>query len=148
MKVILLQDVKKVGKKGEMVTVADGYGQNFLIKNRLAVPATEHGKEILENQKKEAQLLELKKKSEAEALKERLKDITLEFKLATGKDGRTFGSVSTKQIAEALEEVCGEKIDKRKIIHEGSISSLGVTKVNIELYKGVIGTVHVHLGEK
>ena len=148
MKVILLQDVKKVGKKGEMVNVADGYGQNFLIKNRLAVPATEHGKEILARQKEEARLLELKKKEEAEILKKRLKDITLEFKIATGKDGRTFGSVSTKQIAEALEEVYDIKIDKRKIIRDGSIASLGVTKVNIELYKGIIGTVNVHLGEK
>ncbi len=73
MKVILLQDVKKVGKKGEMVNVADGYGQNFLIKNRLAVPATEHGKEILARQKEEARLLELKKKEEAEILRWNLK---------------------------------------------------------------------------
>ena len=93
MKVILLQDVKKVGKKGDIVKVADGYGQNFLIKNNLAILATEHGKQMVAKEKEEQRLLELEKKKEAEKLKETIESITLEFPISSGKDGRTFGSI-------------------------------------------------------
>lgn len=148
MKVILLQDVKKVGKKGDIVKVADGYGQNFLIKNNLAILATEHGKQMVAKEKEEQRLLELEKKKEAEKLKETIESITLEFPISSGKDGRTFGSVSTKNIAEELMKKHGIKIDKRKFINAHPIQTLGYTKLNIELYKGVIATIKVHLHEK
>ena len=94
MKVILLQDVKKVGKKNDIVNVADGYGQNFLIKNNLAVLATEHGKKMVAQTKEKERLEELENKKKAEELKEKIESLTLEFKLSSGKDGKTFGSIS------------------------------------------------------
>lgn len=148
MKVILTQDVKKVGKKGEIVNVADGYGQNFLIKNKLAVLATTHGKEIVAKNKEKERLQDLENKKKAEELKELLENLTLEFKLSSGKDGKTFGSISTKNIAEELLKTHDIKIDKRKFINARPIQALGYTNLKIELYKDVIATIKVHLSEK
>lgn len=148
MKVILLQDVKKVGKKGEIVNVADGYGQNFLIKNKLAVLATNSGKEKVAQQKEQERLQDLENKKKAEELKEVIEKFTLEFKLSSGKDGKTFGSVSTKNIVEELNKTHGIKVDKRKFIDARPIQALGYTNMKIELYKGVIATIKVHLSEK
>ena len=148
MKVILTQDVKKVGKKGDIVNVSDGYGQNFLIKNKLAVLATEHGKEIVAHNKEQERLQDLENKKKAEELKETLENITLEFALSSGKDGKTFGSVSTKNVAEELLKTHDIKIDKRKFINARPIQALGYTNLKIELYKDVIATIKVHLKEK
>ena len=148
MKVILTQDVQKVGKKGDIVNVADGYGQNFLIKNKLAVLATEHGKEIVAHNKEQERLQDLENKKKAEELKETLENITLEFALSSGKDGKTFGSVSTKNVAEELLKTHDIKIDKRKFINARPIQALGYTNLKIELYKDVIATIKVHLKEK
>ena len=148
MKVILTQDVKKVRKKGDIVNVADGYGQNFLIKNKLAVLATEHGKEIVAHNKEQERLQDLENKKKAEELKETLENITLEFALSSGKDGKTFGSVSTKNVAEELLKTHDIKIDKRKFINARPIQALGYTNLKIELYKDVIATIKVHLKEK
>lgn len=148
MKVILLQDVKKVGKKGEIVTVADGYGQNFLIKNKLAVLATATGQEKVAQRKEEERLLDIENRKKAEELKAELEKITLEFKLSSGKDGRTFGSVSTKNVVEELSKTYNIKVDKRKFIEARPIQALGYTNLKIELYKGVIATIKVHLSEK
>lgn len=148
MKVILTQDVKKVGKKGDIVNVADGYGQNFLIKNGYAVLATEHGRERVAQDKEQQRLQDLENKKKAEELKEVLEKITLEFKLSSGKDGKTFGSISTKNIVEELLKTHDIKVDKRKFINARPIQSLGYTKLKIELYKDVIATINVHLSEK
>lgn len=148
MKVILTQDVKKVGKKGEIVNVADGYGKNFLIKNNLAVLATAYGKEVIAKNKEEARLQDLENRKKAEELKATLENMTLEFKLSSGKDGKTFGSVSTKNVAEELLKKYDIKIDKRKFINARPIQALGYTNLKIELYKDVIATIKVHLSEK
>ena len=148
MKVILLSDVKKVGKKGDIVNVADGYGQNFLIKNKLAVLATETGKNIVAQDKENQRLQDLENKKKAEELKAVLEALTLEFYLSSGKDGRTFGSVSTKNIVEELSKKHNIKVDKRKFINAHPIQSLGYTQLKIELYKDVIATIKVHLQEK
>ncbi|MCD7893974.1 MAG: 50S ribosomal protein L9 [Erysipelotrichaceae bacterium] len=148
MKVILLKDVNKVGKKGEIVKVADGYGQNYLIKNKLAVLATEYGKELVDKEKKEQLEIEKQKKIDAEELKKTLENIVLEFQLSSGKDGKTFGSISTKNICEKLSKEYNIKVDKRKFIDAFRIQSLGYTNLKIELYKGVIATIRVHTIEK
>lgn len=148
MKVILKQDVKKVGKKGEIVTVADGYGQNFLIKNGLAILATSYGKEIVAKQEEEARLQDIENKKNAEELKKVIEGLTLEFKLKSGKDGRTFGSISTKNVVEEMMKVHDIKLDKRKFIDARPIQALGYTHLKVELYKGVVATVKVHLTEK
>ena len=148
MKVVLLEDVRKVGKKGDVVNVSDGYGQNFLIKNKLAVKETAGAKKILEQQKEEARLQDIENKKNAEALKEKIEGITLEFVLKSGKDGKTFGSVSTKQIVEQLRDKYDIKIDKRKFVDAHPIGALGYTKLKVELYKGIIATINVHLKEQ
>lgn len=148
MKVILLEDVKKVGKKGEIVNVADGYGQNFLIKNNLAVIANAKGRAILDQQKKEVELQEEVKKEEAMEISRKLEKITLEFALSSGKDGRVFGSISTKQIVAELLKGYDIKVDKRKIKLDQPINTLGMNKVKVELYRNVIGEINVHISEK
>ena len=148
MKVILLEDVKKVGKKGDIVNVADGYGQNFLIKNNLAVIANAKGRAILDQQKKEVELQEEAKKEEAMEILRKLEKITLEFALSSGKDGRVFGSISTKQIVAELLKDYDIKVDKRKIKLDQPINTLGMNKVKVELYKNVIGEIKVHISEK
>jgi len=148
MKVILLQDVKKVGKKGEMVTVADGYGQNFLIKNKLAVMATEHSKEILKKEQAKKAELEKEKEIKAQELKEKMKEIVLEFKLSGGTNGRVYGAVSNKAVVDEMKKTHGIEIDKRKFIDFNPIQALGYTVVKVELYKGVIAEFKVHTSEK
>lgn len=148
MKVILLEDVKKVGKKGDIVNVADGYGQNFLIKNNLAVIANAKGRAILDQQKKEVELQEEVKKDEAMEISRKLEKITLEFALSSGKDGRVFGSISTKQIVAELLKGYDIKVDKRKIKLDQPINTLGMNKVKVELYRNVIGEINVHISEK
>lgn len=148
MKVILLQDVRKLGKKGDIVKVADGYGQNYLIKNKLAVLETDATRKVVENKKQLAHEEDLKKQDEARQLAKRLEEMTLEFSLKSGKDGKTFGSVSTKQIVEQLREKYDIKIDKRKFIDAHPIGALGYTKLKVDLYKGIIATITVHLKEQ
>ena len=148
MKVILLSDVKNLGKKGDIVKVADGYGRNFLIRQHLAVKEKKKSMEILDEQKLQESLEEKQLEANAEAIKQRLAKLTLEFKVKTGKDGRVFGSVSTKQIAEQLMQKYEIKIDKRKVLDNTAIASLGYTDVKIDLYKNkVIGVIRVHLSE-
>ena len=146
MKVILLSDVKKVGKKGEIKEVADGYARNFLISRGLAVMASEGANKVLAKQNKEKEKQEQIAKEEAIKLKEELSKIELDFKVKA-KEGRVSGSVSTKEIAEELKKK-GIEIDKRKIIDNEPITSLGYSNIKIELYKGVIGTIKVRLIEE
>ena len=146
MKVILLEDVKKVGKKGDIVDVSDGYAKNFLFNKKLAVMATKKSMEILDEEHLQHDLEEKQREADAVALKEQLAKITLEFHVKTGEGGRVFGSVSTKQIVEQLREKHGIKVEKRKVLDNSSISSLGYTDVKIDLYKNkVIGVIRVHV---
>lgn len=146
MKVILLSDVKKVGKKGEIVEVSDGYGRNLLLNKKLAVLATKKSMEILDEQNLQHDLEEKQKEADAQALKQKLTKITLEFHVKTGEGGRVFGSVSTKQIVEQLQRVHAIKIEKRKFIDTDAITSLGYTDVKVDLYKNkVIGVIRVHV---
>lgn len=141
MKVILKSDVKKVGKKGDIVDVSDGYGRNFLIARGLAVPSTEKSREILAIQKEEEKAEDARKRQEAEELAKEIEKMKFEFYVNSGAEGRVFGSVSTKQIVEELRKK-NINIDKKKILDTAPIVSLGVTKVRVELYKGVIATIN------
>ena len=145
MKIILIEDVKNVGKKGELKEVADGYARNFLIRNRLAVEATTHSKAILEQQKQDKIDQEIEDIKKAEVLKEKLTTITLVFPVKTGEGGKVFGSISSKQIAEELVKKHQITIDKRKILDNGPFNDLGYSDIRIELHKKVIGTIKIHL---
>lgn len=152
MKVILTQDVKKVGKKGETVEVSDGYGSNFLIPRGLAVPSTVSSQKELARNNAEEEKRQIALKKEAEEVAERLKALTVEFRVKVGKDGKMFGTVSTKEIAEALLAQHGIAVDKRKFLDKTPANVLGYTKLRIELYKGsqgqVVGVVNVHISEE
>ena len=145
MKVILLEDVKNVGKKDQIIEVADGYARNFLIRGHLAVQATKTSQGILDNQKLQDDLKEKQKFADAEALKAKLATVKLTFQVKAGADGKVFGSVSSKQIAENLQKNYGIVIDKRKIVDNGPINTLGLSHIKIELYKNVIAEIIIHL---
>lgn len=145
MKVILLADVKKVGKKDQTVEVSDGYAQNYLFPRRLAVQVTKKSVEVLADQQEQARQIEAAKRAEAQELAAKLKDITVEFKVKTGKEGKLFGNISTKQIEEELLKQFKITIDKKKFIDKGPLNILGYHHLKIELFKGVIGTINVHL---
>ena len=148
MKVILLKDVKNVGKKDEVKEVSDGYARNFLIKNKMAVAYTKGSVKVLDHQLEEKKLHEEDLKKQAEKIAEELKTTPVEFMLNTGNDGQAFGSVSSKQIAEALNKK-GIIVDKRKIHMDIPVSSIGTTRVKVDLYKGqVIGEIVVQVRPK
>ena len=148
MKVILLKDVKKLGKKDQIVVVSDGYASNYLFPNKLAVPVTNKSKEILDKQQLDARIAMENAKKEAELLKEKLKDIVVVFKSKVGKDGKMFGSISSKQIEEEMFKQHNIKIDRRKFIDKEPLNSLGMYRIQIELFKGVIGVINVHIVEE
>ena len=144
MKVILLKDVKGQGKRHEIIEVKDGYGNNFLIKKGLGVLATEDSikrlkKDVKAEEDNEASLVALAKKN-----KEAIEKLTLEFSLKAGAGDKVFGTVSPKQIAEALKEK-GFDVDKKKIMIDAPIQSLGFHKVKIELHKNVIAEAKVEI---
>lgn len=148
MEVILLVDVKNVGKKNQTVNVSDGYANNFLLKRKLAVPVSKKSVEILENQKENARIAEENAKKEAQELAKRLETITLEFTAKVGKDSKLFGSISLKQVEEEMKAKHNITIDKRKFLDKGPLDMLGIYILRIELYKGVIGEVKVHISGK
>lgn len=148
MKVILLQDVKKIGKKDEIVDVADGYARNYLIPNKLAVTASSKGKQILKEEKQDRQEIHNKKIEEAQEIAKQLEDIILEFDIKTGKDGRVFGSISTKQIENALNKKHDIKLDRRKFKPNTPLTSIGLNKIEAGIYDKVTGTLTVKLNAK
>lgn len=147
MEVILLKDVKGIGKKGETKTVNDGYANNFLIPKKLAIKKTEGSVLFLEKENENERLETEKKKAEALKTKEELKSIVLEFKRKPQADGRMAGNVSTKEVEELLKSQYKISIDKRKFVEKYPINAFGYTNLKIELFKGVIGEIRVHVSE-
>lgn len=148
MKVIFTQDVKGKGKKGEVKDVPVGYANNFLIKNNYAVEATPGNLKKLGQQNKRIEKDKQQELDDAKALKAQLEDLEVEVTAKSGESGKLFGSVSTKQIAEALHKQHGIKIDKRKMELSHGIQALGYTNVPVKLHKDVEGVIRVHTVEK
>ncbi len=152
MKIILLTDVKGVGKKGQTIDAKDGFAMNYLIPRKLAVISTDTNQKILAKNNAEEEARQQALKKEAQELAKRLENINVEFKAKVGSDGRMFGSISPKQIEEGLQKQWGITIDKRKFVDKYPANALGYTRLKIELYKGsageVIGTVNVHISEE
>ena len=147
MKVILLKDVKGIGKKQDIVNVKDGYGANYLIPNKLAVMYSERGQEILDVQKKkQADDIE-RMKAEAREVSKKLENIVVEFNAKGSGNGRMFGTISTKQISEELKNKHGIEIDKRKFVDKTPVDHFGYSKLTIELYKGITGVVTILVNE-
>lgn len=144
MKVIFIKDLKGQGKKGEIKTVKDGYGQNFLIKNGYAVIASVGNLKQLQTQNLKKEIQEQTLIKESEELKQKIEKVTLKFKVKTGTMDQVFGSISTKQIVTELKKH-GFNIDKKQVILDNPLSCLGFHNVKIELHKKVNAILKVEL---
>ncbi len=147
MKVILKQDVKSQGKKGDLINVSDGYANNFLLPKGLAIPATKQALNELEGKKGAEQYKRNMEEQKAQNIAERMKDIKVSLKAKAGKEGKLFGSVTSKDVADALKAQFNITVDKRKIDLPDGIKTCGIRDVNVTLYTGVIGTFKVEVTE-
>lgn len=148
MKVILLADVKDHGKKGELVNVSDGYARNFLFPKKLAKEANAQAMNELKNAEAAKAF---KIQTETEAAKksaERLKDQTIQIAAKAGKEGRLFGSVTAKEVAEEIKRQYNVLVDKRKITLDGEIKQFGTYNCEVKLYTGVSTTMKVVVSEQ
>ncbi len=143
MEVILLKDVKGTGKTGEIHKVSPGYAQNYLIKNGLAKEATAGAKKALKAKKKAEQRDEAQMLEEAKKQKEILEENPVEVYEKASEDGRLFGSITTKKIADAIEEQLDIKVDKRKITQKMPMRSLGSQTVEVKLHNQVTASLTV-----
>ena len=144
MKVILQQDVKGKGKKGELVNVSDGYARNFLLPKKLAVQATNENLAVMKQQEKEKQKKLERDKAKANEISEKLGDVLVKISARGGGDGgKLFGSITTKEISEELHKQHGIEIEKNKIIQEEPIKSFGSYEVKCKLGFEIIGIIHV-----
>lgn len=148
MKVILLQDVKSQGKKGDIIEVSEGYARNMLIKKKLGVEATPETLNNLKLQNRHEEKVAAENLADAQALAKEVAEWLVETKIKTGEGGRTFGSVSSKEIAQAITKQYGKTIDKKKIQLEEAIRSLGTHEVKVKLHPQVTATLRVHVGEE
>lgn len=148
MKVILLADVKGQGKKDQIIEVSDGYARNFLIARKLAAPAD--AKALNEAKSKEAAKLHKieVERAEAKALAEKLTGLTVKLTENSGADGKLYGSVTSKDIADALEQQFGIVIDKRKIVMPDAIKAYGSYSVDVKLYNDVSGKINFVVSDK
>ena len=147
MKVILLQDVKSLGKKGEIVNVSDGYARNMILPKKLGVEATAKNMNDLKLQNQHADKVAQEQLDAAKQMAEEIKDKVVEVKIKAGEGGRTFGSVSTKEIATAIKQQWGVDIDKKKMLLPEPIKCLGTTEVPVKLHPKVTGTIRVKVTE-
>ena len=147
MEVILLADVKALGKKGELVNVSDGYAKNFLFKKKLGIEATAKNINDLKLQKKHEEKVAQEKLDDAKAFAEELKEKSITVSIKTGSGGRSFGSVSTKELAAAAKEQLGYELDKKKMVLPEPIKSPGIFDLPIKLHPKVLGSLKVIVQE-
>ena len=147
MEIILLQDIEKLGKRGEVVNVRKGYGRNFLLPHKLALPATDENRTALEFEKRRAAERKERSKEEALKLSDELAKLKLRLEVKVGEKGKIFGSVTAKNLAEALNER-GITVDRRQIHLPQPIRSLGIHSVTVELHPEVKPAVEVDVVKK
>ena len=141
MKVILLQNVKALGKKDDVVEVAEGYAANFLLPRKLAIRADNQAINDLKGKEESKRFKIEEERKAAKAIAERLASITVKIRSASGADGRLYGAVTSKDVAEALAKDFGITVDKRKIEMSDNIKSYGSYTLNVKLYEGVVGKI-------
>ena len=147
MKVILLEDVKSLGKKGEVVNVSDGYARKFIFKKNLGLEANGKNLNDLKLQKQNEEKVAQEHLEAAQELAKKLEAAKVELKIKTGEGGRTFGSVSSKEIAIAVKEQLGYDLDKKKIQIKEAIRTPGMHLVPVKLHQKVTAELKVHVGE-
>ena len=137
MKVILLEDVKSQGKKGDIIEVSDGYARNMLIPKKLGVEATPKNLNDLKLNKAHDAKVAAEELAEAQALGAKLKDSSIKMSLKAGEGGKVFGSIAAKEISEAVKSQLGLDVDKKKLQMSGPIKTIGETEVNVRLHTQV-----------
>lgn len=147
MKVILLEDVKKLGKEGDIVEVSPGYARNFLLSKGLGQEATPKNLNDHKLKKQRERELEAETVRNAEEMRDRLQNIVLPMSIRVGGGGKSFGSISTKEIQEALKEAFGIDLDKKRLSIDGAIKTLGRHEVQVALYKEIKGKFIVEVKE-
>ena len=147
MKVILRQDVKGQGKKGQLVDVSDGYARNFLLPKKLAVIATAENLNTMKQQEKARKAQQAAEKAEAEALSKKLESLTVKVAAKAGEGGRLFGAVTAKEISECLAQQHGLNIAKTKLVLDEPIKACGGYKIKAKLGYEIVGTVNVMVVE-
>ena len=147
MEVVLLEDVKALGKKGQIVKVNDGYARNFILPKKLGVEATPKNLNDLKLQKANAAKVAAEQLAAAKELAEKLADLSVTVSIKAGEGGRAFGSVSGKEIAQAAKEQLNMDIDKKKLVLPEPLKTFGTHQVSIKLHKDVTGTLAVKVVE-
>lgn len=147
MKVILQQDVRGQGKKGQLVDVSDGYARNFLLPKKLAVIATAENLNTMKQQEKARKAQQAAEKAEAEALAKKLESLTVKVTAKAGEGGRLFGAVTAKEISECLAQQHGLNIAKAKLVLDEPIKACGGYKIKAKLGYEIVGTVNVMVVE-
>ena len=147
MKVILIEDVKSLGKKGQLVEVNDGYARNFILAKKLGLEATPKNLNDLKLKKANDEMVAKEIYEEAKAFGERLKEMEVNVSIKTGEGGKIFGSVSSKEIAEAAKAQLGIELDKKKMVLPSPIKTLGTTLVPIKLHPKVTSELKVNVRE-
>ena len=145
MKVILLTDIKGVGKKDEIINAADGYARNYLLPKKLAVEANTENMTKLNNKKEAASFKKDVEKQNAEDLAQKLKGIMLKLKVKAGENGKIFGGITAKEISENLKSQYNFVIDKKKIELKETIKTLGEFNVSIKLFEGVVASLKIQV---
>lgn len=145
MKVILTQDVKGQGKKGQLVEVSDGYGRNFLLPRGLAKEANNTNINIMEGQAASAEYKRQQEVEHAQALVKELKELTVDLKAKAGENGKLFGSITSKDVADALSKQHNIKIDKKKFVLPDGIKSLGSIVIDIKVHAGITAKLKVNV---
>lgn len=145
MKVILKQDIRALGKRGDIKEVADGYARNYLLPKGLAIEATSGNLKILSDQKEMIAKKELREMEEAKELADRLNGLEIIFKAKTGEGGRLFGSITGKDLVDQIYQKTKIELDKRKLEIEDSIKNLGKHQVKVHLYKGITAEIQVNV---
>lgn len=147
MKVILLADVKALGKKGDIVEVSEGYARNMLLKKKLGKEATGANLNDLKLQNQHEEKVAQENYEEAVAFAKEIEQWTVETKIKSGEGGRTFGSVSSKEVCQAIKEQYKKDVDKKKIILDIPIKSLGTYEAKVKLHPKVTATLKIHVSE-
>lgn len=145
MKVILLSDIKGVGKKDQVIEASDGYARNYLFPKKLAVEANNTNMSKLKAKQESNQFRKDTEKKEAEELAKKLKGIMLKVRVKAGENGKIFGGVTSKEISEGLKRDYNLDVDKKKINLSDTVKNLGTITVDIKLYEGVIGKLKVDI---